>query len=137
LTIKRILSGDPPVIHGDGAQSRDFIYVTDTVDAAIAAYQQEATRGQVINVGSGRDISINDLMSAIARNLYYAKEMIRDMERPGDIRCLVADITLAGRLFGFAPRVELGEGLKLTVQWYRDRGKMLDIGGADHDSIFD
>jgi UDP-glucose 4-epimerase len=128
LTVKRVLSGEPPVIHGDGEQTRDYIYVTETAEAAVAAYNQELTRGQVVNIGSGSEVSVNNLVSKLVGYLYYSQGIIRDIERPGDIRRLVAGTSLARRLWGFSPGIGLDEGLKPTVQWYQDRWKVMGTG---------
>ena len=66
LTIQRILNNENPVVNGSGEQTRDYLYVTDTIKAAIMAYENEETRGKIINIGSGQEIKIIDLLESIA-----------------------------------------------------------------------
>jgi len=119
VTIKRILSGEAPVIYGDGKQSRDYLYVTETADAAVRVYECPGTRGRVLNVGSGRETSINTVVQLIAKYLKSDKPIVYQEARPADVRRHIASIFLAEDLIGFSPTVKLEEGLKLTVDWYR------------------
>jgi UDP-glucose 4-epimerase len=118
ITIKRIIEGKAPLIYGDGKQTRDFIYVADTVRAAIAAYREPKTRGNVINVGSGTEISMRALIGRIARHLGSTKRTRMKAPRPGDVRRLCADIRMARKLINFKPRVGFDEGLRNTIDWY-------------------
>lgn len=120
-TLRRIRDGKAPIIFGDGQQTRDYTFVTDTADALIGAYLAPQTRRRVINVGSGTEISIGDLVTTIARLAGHAVAPVHVDERKADVRRLVADTTLARELFGFVPRVPLDEGLRRTVKWYLGR----------------
>jgi UDP-glucose 4-epimerase len=117
-TVRRILRGRPPVIFGDGEQTRDFTYVEDTVEAAIKIYEIKATRGKVINIGQCRETSINELVRLIAKIMGYKSEILYDKPRAGDVRRHCADISLAKKLIGFRPKISLEEGLRKTVAWY-------------------
>ena len=117
-TILKILDGKAPVIFGDGNQTRDFTYVKDTAEAAIKAYETKATRGKVINIGRGKEISINELVHIIMKMMGYEGEAVYDKPRPADVRRHCADITLARKLVGFTPNTSLGEGLQKTIAWY-------------------
>jgi len=119
LTIKRILSGKAPVVYGDGEQTRDYIYVTETADAAVEVYNCARTRGRVINIASGSEISINKLVRLIAERMGDNKTVVYEKERPGDVRRFIASINLARDLINFKPRISLEEGLKLTIEWYK------------------
>jgi UDP-glucose 4-epimerase len=119
LTIKRILSGESPVIYGDGEQTRDYIFVTDTTEAAVQIYNHETTRGRIINIGSGSEITINKLIKTIAQHMKYNKTIEYQNERPGDVRRLIANIDLAHNLLHFKPKTDFDNGLKLTIDWYR------------------
>lgn len=119
LTIKRILSGESPIIHGDGLQTRDFIYVTETARAAIDIYNNTKTRGLVLNIGTGKETTIKEYIEEIARQLNYSGEIIYTDPRLGDVRRHKGDITLAKEIIGFEPKVSLEEGIKLTIDWYR------------------
>jgi len=119
LTIKRILSGESPVIYGDGKQTRDYIFVTDTTEAAVQIYNHETTRGRIINIGSGSEITINKLLKTISQHMNYDKTIVYENERLGDVRRLIANIDLARDLIGFKPKTDFDNGLKLTIDWYR------------------
>ena len=120
LTIKRILSGEQPVIYGNGEQTRDYIYVTDTAEAAVQIYNHESTRGRVINIGSGSEITVNKLARLVAKHMGYDKTIRHEEERPGDIRRLIASTDLARDLLGFEPKTSFNDGLKLTIDSYRN-----------------
>ena len=123
LTIKRILLGEPPVLEGDGKQTRDFIYVKDTTSATIKIYENEKTRGKTINIASGRETSVKDIINSIINTLSYRGKIVRKPPRPADVRRHLADVTLARKLIGFEPNIEFEEGLKLTVDWYKNNLK--------------
>jgi UDP-glucose 4-epimerase len=119
LTIKRIMQGLPPVIYGDGFQTRDYLYVTDTANAAIEIYNHNSTRSRALNIASGREISIKALIKAIADYMKFDLPIIYEKERPGDVRRHIANVYLAEDLIGFRPTVDINEGLWRTVDWYR------------------
>jgi UDP-glucose 4-epimerase len=121
LTASRILNGGKPVIEGDGLQTRDFIYVEDTVRAFIMAYENEKTRGKVINLGSGKEISMLELISVICKYFNYKGEIEYRPARPADVRRLCADSKLARELIGFTPEISLEKGLERTLAWYKDK----------------
>ncbi len=118
-TAKRIKNGGKPIINGDGEQTRDFIYVKDTVRGLILAYENENTRGQIINLGSGKDISMNNLMKMICDYMGYEGEWEHREDRTSDVRKLCADIDKARNLMGFEPKMEFGEGIRETLDWYK------------------
>ena len=120
LTIKRILNDETPVIYGDGKQTRDYLYVTDTANAAICVYNSKSTRDKVLNIASGKEISIETLIKLIAKYLNCDKPIVYEPERPGDVRRHIANIYLAEDLVGFKPAVSFEDGLKLTVDWYKE-----------------
>lgn len=117
-TAKRIKNGGKPTVNGDGEQTRDFLYVKDTVRGLIMAYEKEASRGQVINLGSGKDISMNFLLKGICDYMGYKGEWEHKEERISDVRNLCADIGKAKRLLGFEPQMVFENGLKRTLDWY-------------------
>jgi len=120
ITIRRILEGKSPVIHGDGLQTRDYTYVTDTADAAIRTYYEKSTRGKVLNIASGKEMSIKDLVTKIARIMNSKIRIVHDKPRPGDILRFSGSNSLAKKLIGYRPRVDFDEGLRLTIDWYRN-----------------
>jgi len=118
LTVKRILKGESPVIYGDGKQTRDYLYVGDTTNAAVEIYNNKSTRNKVLNIASGSEISIQTLINAISEHMKSDKPIIYEKERPADVRRHIANIYLAEDLIGFSPTVKIEEGLKRTVDWY-------------------
>ncbi len=119
-TAKRIKRGERPVINGDGEQTRDFIYVEDTVRGLILAYEKEASRGKIINLGSGINISMNCLLKEICDYMGYAGEWEHRAERTSDVRNLCANIMRAKEILGFEPKVKFEDGIRETLDWYKD-----------------
>lgn len=117
-TAKRIREGGKPIVEGDGEQTRDFIYVADTVRGLIAAYEKEASRGKIINLGSGKDISINSLLQGICDYMDYTGEWEHRPARTSDVRNLCADSKRAKELLEFEPQIGFEEGIKKTLDWY-------------------
>jgi len=110
--IKRISRGEPPIIFGDGEQTRDFIHVYDVVEAMVRALTSYKARG-VYNIGSGVAVTINELAEIVFRAM--GREDMKPIythPRPGDIKHSVADITKARRELGFEPRIKLVDGIK-------------------------
>lgn len=126
-TARRIQEGGRPIVQGDGEQTRDFIHVTDTVRGLILAYEKEASRGQIVNLGSGREISIRALLQSICDYMKYDGEWEQQPARTSDVRNLCADAKLAKELLGFEPQIDFKEGLAQTLDWYMNK----QAGGAD------
>ena len=118
LTIERILRGKPPVLFGDGRQTRDYTYVADTVEGILGVYSCEDAKGRIINIASGREVTILTLIEKIAKIMGHKGEIVRKAPRPGDVRRHKGDISLAKKLFGYSPKTSFDEGLKKTVDWY-------------------
>lgn len=119
VVVERALAGEPVEIHGDGEQTRDFVFVRDTADAAIRLYAAPATRGRIINIASGRETSVNVLVRELLDVLGIAVPVSHVAPRPGDVRRHLASIDLARELIGFEPATSLRQGLIETVAWYR------------------
>jgi UDP-glucose 4-epimerase len=120
----RCLAGQPMVIFGDGMQTRDFTYVEDTARGILLAGMSEAAVGRTINLGSGREITINTLARTVAHAAGRADaEVIYEIPRPGDVLRLYADTAQARKLLGFRPQVTFDEGLKRLRDWYWSLGK--------------
>ena len=122
LTIRRILEGQKPVIFGDGLQTRDYTFVGDTVDGILGVYGSAESRGKIVNIASGKEVSIGMIVSLIVRMTGYRGDVAHEPERPGDVRRHRGDISLAQRLFKYEPKVDLEEGLRKTVEWYKREG---------------
>ncbi len=108
-------SGERPRIHGDGNQTRDFTYVADAVRANLLAADAERASGSVLNVAAGRRVSIGALWKALRDLAGSDLEPIHEPQRAGDVRDSLADLTRAAELLGYAPRIELQEGLRRTL----------------------
>lgn len=114
--IERLRDHKPPIIFGDGEQTRDFIYVGDAAEAIIKLLSTGG-RGEVFNLGSGSSISINELADLIMEIMNVGGvKPIHVEPRPGDIRKSQADISKIARTIGFKPKTTLREGLKLTIR---------------------
>ena len=115
-----LLDGRAPVVHGDGAQSRDFTYVSDVVAANLAALGAPADAcGRVYNVAPGERTTVLELARAIREILGEGPEPVHAPPRPGDVRHSAADPTAAAACLGFRARVHLMEGLRLSAAFYR------------------
>lgn len=117
-TAKRIKKGERPVINGDGEQTRDFIYVKDTVHGLLLAYEKEESRGMIINLGSGKEITMNVLLQGICNYMGYTGEWEHREERTSDVRNLCANIDRARKVLGFEPQTDFEDGIKETLDWY-------------------
>ncbi len=119
--ISVLLSGEQPVIFGDGEQSRDFTYIANVVDANLRAAQTTRGVGHVINVANGERITLNQLLEELKKITGRTEVKAEYREaRVGDVRHSLADISRARDLLSYEPRVELQEGLQRTVEWYRE-----------------
>lgn len=115
-TARKIRQGETPMIEGTGEQTRDFIYVKDTVRALVAAYENEDSRGKIINIGSGSDISINYLMKKICDYLGYDGEIERRESRKSDVQKLCASSDRAKKISWVYSRVYFRGGFKGNVR---------------------
>lgn len=116
-----LLDGRPPTIYGDGGQTRDFTFVANVVDGVLRASAAAGASGEVINVATGRRISLLDLFATMKGIIGAGVEPIFAEARRGDVRDSLADITKARTLLGYEPRVPFEDGLAQTIAWYRDR----------------
>lgn len=115
------LGGTRPVIHGDGEQARDFTFVDDVVEAnLLAARMRPEARGGVFNVGGGSaPTSINELLAIVAGLAGASPDPVHEPAREGDIRISHADVSRARDVLGYAPAVDIREGLRRTVDAFR------------------
>jgi UDP-glucose 4-epimerase len=119
IVITRAMAKRPATIFGDGEQTRDFIYVGDTARAALLLAERDGLGGQVFNIGSGRETSVNTLVRLILDVMRCPDLPVEyGPERPGDVRRHCAGVERAERALGFAPKVNLREGMERTVAWY-------------------
>jgi UDP-glucose 4-epimerase len=119
----RCLAGRPMIIFGDGTQTRDFTYVSDTAAGIILAGDSDAAVGETINLGSGCEVAVKALAQTIAEVLGRPGAAIEhDDPRPGDVLRLCADMSRARAQLGYAPTVPLADGLRRLHAWYEARG---------------
>jgi UDP-glucose 4-epimerase len=125
--VLRCLAGRPMVVFGDGTQTRDFTYVSDTARGIRLAGMAEGAVGETLNLGSGFELSINALAAEVAAALNRPEAaVVHEVPRPGDVLRLFADSTRADRLLGFRPAVSLREGLGRLRDWYLSQGVSIE-----------
>ena len=108
----------PPIIYGDGKQTRDFVYVSDVAEATVTALGCEKAAGKVLNIGTGKATSINQLSRTFANRMHRSSVKPKYVAlRAGDIRHSQADITKAKKILGYRPRSSLGRGLENYIEW--------------------
>jgi nucleoside-diphosphate-sugar epimerase len=117
--VSALLSGQRPVIYGDGEQSRDFTYVTNAVDANLLAAETKRGVGQVINIANGERTTLNQLLQTL-KTIVGRGDLQADYREPraGDVRHSLADISAAHSMLGYEPGIGLEEGLRLTMDWW-------------------
>jgi UDP-glucose 4-epimerase len=123
IVVDRATRGEPIEIHGDGKQTRDFVFVRDTADAAVRLFAAAGARGRVVNIASGREVSVNELVATMLDVLGADVEVRHVEPRPGDVRRHLASVDLARDLIGYRPRTSLRDGLAETIAWYLGRGR--------------
>lgn len=119
LFIPAVLQGRRPAIYGDGLQSRDFTYVQNVVEANLLACIAPGVAGEVFNVACGDRITVNSMLQQINKIAGKDISPIYAEPRPGDIKHSQADITRAKERLGYKPQVSFEEGLRHTIDWYR------------------
>ncbi len=121
LFVTAILNGQSPTIFGDGAQSRDFIFVGNVVQGNLLAAQVPQAAGKIFNLGEGRQTSLLELLHVLSDLLGKSVRPNFEPARVGDVRESLADITQARTVLGFEPKISLTEGLQQTIQYYRSQ----------------
>ena len=114
-----VQAGRPVEIHGDGLQTRDMTHVEDTVLGTLAIAASDDALGLTLNLGSGREASVVEMVRLLLDALGATDHPVEHVAaRPGDVRRLLADTSLAERTVGYRPSVALRDGLARTVSWY-------------------
>ncbi len=130
IFISQVLHGRQPTVFGNGKQSRDFMYVEDTVDAAITCLERKQSDGQSINIATGIETSVLSLAETIIElcgKKDYKKDSLHSLkpafveERPGEIMRRVASTDKMKRCLGFTPKHTLRQGLQKTIEYYRTK----------------
>ncbi|MDW8065114.1 MAG: NAD-dependent epimerase/dehydratase family protein [Anaerolineae bacterium] len=114
--LKQAIEGGTLVIFGDGTQTRDFVYVDDVVEAMVTAGKRTDLNGEILNVGSGQEVSINELAEIVMRVVGRSIPIIHSPAQDGGVARLCADLRKTERLLGYRPRVFLEEGLRRMLR---------------------
>lgn len=119
---RRMLAGEQPTIYGNGEQSRDFTYIENVVHANLlaAAAPAEKVSGRSMNAATGKRTTLNQIFNLLCEITGYRGSPAYGPERIGDVRDSLGDIGLARELMGYEPKVDFREGLRHTVEWYRE-----------------
>ena len=117
ITAMKILSGKKPEIHGSGEQSRDFIYVKDTVEAVIKLYSC-CTAGDTVNISTDSQLSINYVISRVCEKLGYTNEILKKSRRTADVECHIASNDRVKQLIEY-PLTPFEDGLNQTLEYYK------------------
>ena len=115
----RMLGGERPIIYGDGTQSRDFTFIENVVHANLLAAEAPKVQGEVVNIGCGEAIDLNQMVAAFNEVLGTSLEPIYEPPREGDVKHSLADVSAAKKLLGYKPQVRFTDGLRQTIGWYR------------------
>jgi nucleoside-diphosphate-sugar epimerase len=119
--VTAFLEDQPPMIYGDGEQTRDFTYVENAVQANLLACEAPSATGDVFNVGTGSRISLNETLELLRRITGKKLQAKYDPPREGDIRDSQADLTKSRTVLGYEPTVTFEEGLERTFAWYQQQ----------------
>jgi len=121
---RRVLNNVPPIIYGDGLQTRDYTYIKDAVRAYDLVLNYNGSITEPINFGTGKEVSINDLANKIIELCGKTGEIkpVHVEPRIGEVKRLIADATKAKNMLGWKPKYKLEEGLKEFIQWYKNYG---------------
>ncbi len=125
--ILRSMAGAPMLIFGDGTQTRDFTFVDDTARGIMTIGKSPKTTGRTLNLGSGKEITINDLARLVAEVTGSNDPKVEHLDpRPGDVLRLCADNSLVSSLTDFVPQTDFQDGLTKLVAWYREQDVAAD-----------
>ena len=113
--LKSVASGGSLIVHGEGSQTRDYVFISDVIDALSAAATARTVSQLVINVGSGTAVSLNELVTVVGAAMNTTLEPLYNSSESGGVHAMCADLTLAAQKLGYRPRVSLPEGLRRTI----------------------
>lgn len=121
--VTQMLRGEQPTVFGDGTQSRDFTYIDNVVEANLLAAKAPAANavGRMFNIATGRRVDLNQTFEILKELTGYSGNLAYSAEREGDIKHSLADISRAEAHLGYKPTVNFEEGLRRTVEWYREQ----------------
>jgi UDP-glucose 4-epimerase len=127
--VMQMLRGEQPTVFGDGSQSRDFTHIDNTVEANLlaATAPAAAAAGRVFNIATGTRVDLNQAFELLKKLTGYSGTLQYAPERHGDIKHSLADISRAERELGYKPKVNFAEGLRRTIEWYRQQEQVLGL----------
>lgn len=114
--LQQALTGGSLIVFGDGQRTRDFVFVDDVIDALVTAATTTGLDNAVINIGSGRETSVTELIACMERVIGRRVNVINNPEKPGGVPRLLADISRAREVLGFQPKIDLESGLRLILE---------------------
>ena len=119
---QRILAGEPIEVFGEGRMARDFTFIDDIVDGAIAVLDRPPSDGEhrILNIGNSRPVGLMEMIATLERELGRTAEKVMRPMQPGDVTTTFADISRIKELTGYAPGTPIEEGLRAFVAWYKD-----------------
>jgi UDP-glucose 4-epimerase len=119
IVVRRVKQGLPIEIHGDGEQTRDFIFARETAEMIVRTFANDSTRGKVVNVATGIETSVNQLVASLLEVMDApGHEVVHTEERPGDVRRHCADVSRARDLLSYEPQPISSDQLRETVDYY-------------------
>jgi len=118
--VSRCMNGHPPVIYGDGKQTRDFTYIEDVVEANVTLLEEDAADGEAVNIGSTDNIEINVLAEEIRDQLAPELELVYEEGHDADAEHTHADTSKANELLGYEPDHTIREGVSKFIDWYQE-----------------
>ena len=114
----QLANGQPLTLFGDGSSRRDYTFVSDIIDGIVATMEL-APDFEILNLGGAETTALKDLVSWLAEELGVEPRIEHQPDQPGDVPITYADVSKAGRLLGYSPKVPIREGLREFVRWYR------------------
>jgi UDP-glucose 4-epimerase len=117
--VSKIVNDEPPIIYGDGEQTRDFCYIDNIVHANLLAGEANVS-GEALNIGCGQRVTVNAIVREANKFLGKNVQPKYEPPRPGDVRDSLADISLARQVIGYEPLIQFSEGMAKAIPWYRD-----------------
>lgn len=118
--VAHMVRGERPIIFGDGEQSRDFCYIDNVVNANLLAAEAERVSGEIVNIACGERVTINAIIAMINELLNTSIEPDYQDPRAGDVLHSLADLAAARRVIGYNPSVMFADGLRQSIDWYRE-----------------
>jgi len=132
----RIMNGEPPLIFEDGKESRDFVYIDDTIQATTLAIENKTLKEGIFNVGTGRRVSVLEVAKILLEKFNSSlKPKIIEKGRIGDIRSCYADITKIKRVLGYKPKYDIRIGLTNFVDWVKSQPTFTDLSEKANEEL--